>query len=291
MPPGSPASPAPEVALELAGDRVAARLGQVRRVLGLLQGPHVVGDLGVLLGELVHAALPGARLLGQVGQRQRSRPGRPRRRAAAPAWPSGSAAAPRSAGPAPTARRPGCPRRRRCAAARRRSRSGPCSPPGRRRPRCRAWSSTSRRDTGTGRVCGESASSAPSRIISSTPRVSRPLHQLVAERPPAHVRLDAVHQDHVAGQPGGRYRYRRPGAGERHPGRRPDQSLGLPALDLDHRPVDLEIVEVLGVDGADRGGLPGDAQVVDHPAGRLARVVPALERGDGDRGGELRRCR
>jgi hypothetical protein len=25
------------------------------------------------------------------------------------------------------------------------------------------------------------------------------LHQLLAERPPAHVRLDAVHQDHVAG--------------------------------------------------------------------------------------------
>src|ERR1700737_2872700 len=62
---------APEVALELAGDRVAARLGQVHRVLGLFQGPHVVGDLGILLGELVHPALPRARLLGQVGQRQR----------------------------------------------------------------------------------------------------------------------------------------------------------------------------------------------------------------------------
>src|SRR6266699_4121151 len=63
------ASVAPEVALELAGDRVAARLWQVHRVLGLFQSPHVVGDLGVLLGELVHAALPGACLLGQVGQR------------------------------------------------------------------------------------------------------------------------------------------------------------------------------------------------------------------------------
>jgi hypothetical protein len=56
----------------------------------------------------------------------------------------------------------------------------------------------------------------------------------------------------------------------------------VPALDLDHRPVDLEVVEVLGVDGADRGRLPGDAQVVDDPAGRLARVVPAFEPGDGD---------
>src|SRR5580704_10907929 len=67
----SGAAVAPEVALELAGDRVAARLGQVHRVLGLFQGAHVVGDLGILLGELVHASLPGARLLGQVGQRQR----------------------------------------------------------------------------------------------------------------------------------------------------------------------------------------------------------------------------
>ena len=65
------AAVAPEVALEFAGDRVAARLGQVHRVLGLFEGAHVVGDLGVLLGQLVHAALPGARLLGQVGQRQR----------------------------------------------------------------------------------------------------------------------------------------------------------------------------------------------------------------------------
>ncbi len=110
------------------------------------------------------------------------------------------------------------------------------------------------------------------------------LHQFVAERPPAHVRLDAVYQDHVAGQPGGRRGIIGGlGAGDRDPGRRPDQPLGLAALDLDHRPVDLEIVEVFGIDGADGGRLPGDAQVVDHAAGRLARVVPALEPGDGDR--------
>src|SRR5713101_4829969 len=67
----SGATVAPEVALELAGDRVTARLGQVHRVLGLFQGTHVVGDLGILVGELVHPTLPGAPLLGPVGQRQR----------------------------------------------------------------------------------------------------------------------------------------------------------------------------------------------------------------------------
>ena len=114
------------------------------------------------------------------------------------------------------------------------------------------------------------------------------LHQLLAEGAPAHVRLDAVNQDHVAGQPGGRHGLiGRLGAGERDPGRRPDQPLGLPAFDLDYRPVDLEVVEVLGIDGADGSRLPGDAQVVDHPARCLARVVPALESGDGDRGYEF----
>src|SRR5580658_10838635 len=62
---------APEVALELAGDGVAARLGQVHRVLGLLERPDVIGHFGILLREFVHSALPGARLLGQIGQRQR----------------------------------------------------------------------------------------------------------------------------------------------------------------------------------------------------------------------------
>jgi hypothetical protein len=35
---------------------------------------------------------------------------------------------------------------------------------------------------------------------------------------------------------------------ERYPGRRPDESLGVALLDLDYRPVDLEVVEVLGID-------------------------------------------
>jgi len=110
------------------------------------------------------------------------------------------------------------------------------------------------------------------------------LDQFLAERPPAHVRLDPVHQDDVPAQPRGRHGLvGRVRVGDRDPRRGPDQALGVTALDLDDRPVDLEVVVVLGIDGADRGRLPGDAQVVDYPARRLARVVPALESGNGDR--------
>ena len=49
--------------------------------------------------------------------------------------------------------------------------------------------------------------------------------------------------------------------------------------DLDYRAVDLEIVEVIRVDGSDRRGVPGDAKVVDHAACRLRRVIPSFERG------------
>src|SRR6202012_2275520 len=52
-------APAAQVPLELARDGVAGRLGQVGGVLGLFQRPHVLGDVGVLLRELVDAALPG----------------------------------------------------------------------------------------------------------------------------------------------------------------------------------------------------------------------------------------
>ena len=42
-------------------------------------------------------------------------------------------------------------------------------------------------------------------------------------------------------------------------------------------------LEIFGIDGADRSRLPCDSEVVDDPARRLARIVPALESGDGDR--------
>jgi hypothetical protein len=113
--------------------------------------------------------------------------------------------------------------------------------------------------TGTGRVCGESASSAPARISVSTP---------------AHVRLDPVHEHDVPAQPRGG------GARQGQPGGRPDQPLGLPGDHLDHGPVHLEVVEVIRVDGGDGGGLPRDAQVVDYAARGFRRVIPPLESGD-----------
>src|SRR4051794_23704443 len=61
--------PALEVALELARDRLAARLGKVGGVLGLLEAADVLRDVLVLLGQLLDAALPGPGLLGEVAQR------------------------------------------------------------------------------------------------------------------------------------------------------------------------------------------------------------------------------
>src|SRR4051795_9289065 len=58
-----------EVALELPGDRLAARLGQLGCVLALLEVADVLSDVLVLLGELRDAALPGTTVLGQVTQR------------------------------------------------------------------------------------------------------------------------------------------------------------------------------------------------------------------------------
>ena len=45
-------------------------------------------------------------------------------------------------------------------------------------------------------------------------------------------------------------------------------------------PRDLEVVVVLGVDRGERGGVPGEFEVLQRGAGGVARVVPTLERGD-----------
>lgn len=58
------ASAAPaQIALELPRDRLARGLRQLLGVLGLLELPDVGGDVGVLGGQLVHAALPGPRVV------------------------------------------------------------------------------------------------------------------------------------------------------------------------------------------------------------------------------------
>ena len=105
--------------------------------------------------------------------------------------------------------------------------------------------------------------------------------QLGAELAPAHVRLDAAHQDHVAVQVGGEATAML-GAG---PG---DPAVAV-VVGADDRPVDLEVVELLGVDGADDPGVPDLHQVVDHCRRGVRGVVPALERGDHHRVHQVRR--
>ena len=158
--PGLVAAPA-QVALELPRDGVAAGLGQVCGVLGLLEALDVLGDLLVGLGQLVDAALP------------RLAPPRPARRAGSVTSSSSSSLVTRasvalgegecrrSAAPRPsrtaTAGRPG----RRRPPARRRCPWGPrtCSPRGRSGGACPRRSEVA--VIGSGRVCGTSASSAP----------------------------------------------------------------------------------------------------------------------------------
>ena len=77
-------------------------------------------------------------------------------------------------------------------AARRRCRSGPRSATARGSSRSASVGvATTVPLTGIGRVCGVSASSAPRVTTSSTPRSVASAEQLVAERAPAHARLDA----------------------------------------------------------------------------------------------------
>ena len=112
--------------------------------------------------------------------------------------------------------------------------------------------------------------------------------QLGAEGAPPHVRLDAVHQHDVA--VGARR------AAVRDPHRRPHQ-FPRDAVDLpDDRAVHLIVVVGLVVDLDDRIGLPDGVQVLERIAGRVTRVIPALERSHddrvvqfGERGADIRR--
>ena len=187
-----------EVPLELAGDRLAGGLGELGGVAGLLERPDVLGDVLVLLGELVDAALPGAGVLGQVAERDAAPRAGPRAGRAGRAWPWGRAAARRSAAPRPSRTRPGCRAGRRRPGRRRRCRSGPSYVDCSSLSRSTSSGSVAVPVTGIGRVCGVSASSAPRVTTSWPPRSSAGGEQLGAELPPAHVRLDAADQDDVA---------------------------------------------------------------------------------------------
>ena len=100
------------------------------------------------------------------------------------------------------------------------------------------------------------------------------LEQLGRERLPPHVRLDAADQDHVpadVGQPR-----------ERDPRRRPGDEPPTVVVEGDHRPVDLVVVVVLGLERPQRGRGPQLLEVLDRGGCGVPGVVPALEGRDQD---------
>ena len=134
--------------------------------------------------------------------------------------------------------------------------------------------------TWIGRVCGVSASSAPRVSTSSTPSVS-----IAASTSAVNCRqrmLGSMPRSSTTSRcaPGGRATQDL-GAGPRDPA----HAAGVGA---DQRPVDLVVVEVLGVDARHHPGVPDVDQVLDQTAGGLGRVVPALERRDQHRADQLR---
>jgi hypothetical protein len=104
--------------------------------------------------------------------------------------------------------------------------------------------------------------------------------QLRAELAPPHVRLYAAEQDDVAVELGRR--------GDRDLGAGPGEPAVAALVGAHDGAVDLEVVEVLGIDGGDGPGVPDGHQVVDDRRGSVGGVVPALERGDHHRVDQVR---
>jgi len=97
---------------------------------------------------------------------------------------------------------------------------------------------------GVGQECAEGDDELPAELLDGT-------HQLGAELAPAHRRLDAADQDNVAAQVGRR--------GDGDPRRGPRDAAAPVLTGGDPRPVDLEVVEVLGVELAEE-----DEDIADY---------------------------
>ena len=136
--------------------------------------------------------------------------------------------------------------------------------------------------TGDGRVCGTSATSAPSVTASSTPRSRARSGDDLAERPPAIVGLDADEQDRVAVRAGD--------AGAEEGVLGPFDLAGSSFLERDVRPRRLEVDEELRVDVGELPRSPQLREVARGEGRRLAAVVPAAERADENRTLERRRA-
>jgi hypothetical protein len=100
--------------------------------------------------------------------------------------------------------------------------------------------------------------------------------QMRAERAPAHRRLDALHEHQVARGPRGRRL--------EDLDRRPHDLALVALVELNARAIGLEVVELLGVDPGEAAGLQRRGQERDRARGRVAGVVPALERAHHRRG-------
>ena len=268
-----------EVALELAGDGLAGGLGELGGVAGLLEGPDVLGDVLVLLGELVDPALPGAGVLGQVAE--------------------GDAHLEEVLDPAEQGEGGlGAGRLRDVV-----RHGGPVGHGGDVEPGAGVLEDADdagrtfvRRhlelepvdELGLGGGAGDRDRAGVRGVGQQRPEGDHDLaaqvvgrgEQLGAELPPAHVGLDAADQDDVAVQVGR--------AGDRDLGARPGDGAVAALVGTHQRAVDLEVVELLGVDGADDPGAPDLDEVVDDRRGRVRGVVPALERRDDDRVDQVR---
>ena len=123
--------------------------------------------------------------------------------------------------------------------------------------------------TGIGRVCGVSASSAPRVTTSSPPRSSQAASSSAQNW--RQRMLGSMPRIRITSRSQAR------GRGDRDPGGGPGDPPVAVVVGADHRAVDLEVVELLGVDGPDDVGVPHVHEVVDDRGGGVRGVVPALE--------------
>src|SRR3954453_6263000 len=271
--------PTLEIPLELLGDRLTAGLGELGGVLVLLEHPDVLPDVLVLLGQLRDAALPGARVLGQVAHRDADleqvlhvAEERERRLRT---W--GLRKVVGYGGPERHGRHvhlhagveqdtddPGRALVRRLLQL---------------EPVLEVELGRGSADLDRPRVRGLGQERPKGQHQLDAQRVHRRQH-LRCELAPAHAGFHAPQQHDVS------VRTWRPGDQDLGAGPRdPAHATGVGA---DQRPVDLVVVEVLGVDARHPPGIPDVHQVLDQTAGGLGRVVPALERRDQHRADQLR---
>ena len=128
--------------------------------------------------------------------------------------------------------------------------------------------------TGIGRVCGVSASSAPSVTTTLAPRSSTQASSSAQNE--RHFMLGSMPRTRMTS------RSRSGGDADEDLGAGPRQRAVAALVGADQRPVDLEVVVLVGVDRGDHAAVPDPDQVVHGRRGGVGGVVPPLEGGDDD---------